>query len=162
MRKDIDKITYCVATEEDFEQLARMRWDFRAADDDEVPMMDQTEFIKSCTAYLKQSGETGSWTYWIARDRDEIVSHIFIHTIHSVPKPGSLTNLWGYVTNVYTKPAYRNNGIGSELMGHVKHWSQQQGLRLLIVSPSEVSIPFYTRAGFRQETEWMELEFENA
>jgi GNAT superfamily N-acetyltransferase len=151
---------YCIATEHDVEQLARMRWDFRT-EDDEAPVMDQAEFIESCVAYLKQSLETDSWTYWIAKDRDEIVSHIFVYIIQAVPKPSSFTNCWGYMTNVYTKPAYRNKGIGSELMRHVKHWVKEQGLRLLIVSPSEASVPFYARAGFRSETEWMELEFED-
>ena len=44
----------------------------------------------------------------------------------------------------------RNKGIGSELMRHVKQWAQEHNLQLLIVSPSDASIPFYERAGFKQ------------
>ena len=60
------------------------------------------------------------------------------------------------MTNVYTKPAYRNQGIGTTLMQQTLAWAKSQDMALLIVSPSERSIPFYRRAGFKDESEFMQ------
>jgi GNAT superfamily N-acetyltransferase len=77
-----------------------------------------------------------------------IISHIYVVKVKKVPKPGKLNGSWGYVTAVYTVPEHQNKGIGSMLMDAVKEWSRQQELELLIVWPSERSVPFYDRAGF--------------
>jgi GNAT superfamily N-acetyltransferase len=98
----------------------------------------------------------GAWTYWIAATEGQIVSHIFVCRIDKVPKPNRLQDADGYVTNVYTRPACRGNGIGSALMQRVKAWAQEQELGALFVWPSAASIPFYERAGFAGQSEVME------
>ena len=134
-----------------------MRWDFRTAPGEPAPVVSKQEFLRACEAFLEQGLERGVWIYWIAVHEDQIVSHIFVHLVRSVPKPFQLVSRYGYVTNVYTKPAYRNQGIGSELMRRVKRWADQERVPSLLVSPSERSVPFYRRAGFTFETEFMEL-----
>ena len=74
-----------------------------------------------------------------------------------MPKPNRLHDTFGYVTNVYTRPAYRNQGIGSELMRHVIEWAGGLDMENLLVWPSERSIPFYERAGFSADEEAMAL-----
>ncbi len=64
------------------------------------------------------------------------------------------------MTNVYTKPGYRRQGIGSALMQHVQQWARKHKLELLIVWPSEASVPFYERAGFRSHNDVMEYVLE--
>lgn len=98
----------------------------------------------------------GRWTYWVAADDATIVSHIFIQHIPKVPKPNRLDDALGYVTNVYTRPAYRNRGIGTQLMARVLGWAAEQDLESLIVWPSEASVPFYVRAGFQGSTDMLE------
>lgn len=60
---------------------------------------------------------------------------------------------WGYVTNVYVAPAYRNQGLGAKLMRHVQAWARAKALEFLILWPSERAIPFYQRAGFAANDE---------
>jgi GNAT superfamily N-acetyltransferase len=60
------------------------------------------------------------------------------------------------VTNVYTRPAYRGRGIGSELMAHVIEWAKAQDIECLLVGPSDASVHFYERAGFRWNEDLME------
>ena len=55
----------------------------------------------------------------------------------------SLDDALGYVTNVYTRPAYRGRGIGTRLMSHVLQWAREHDLESLIVWPSETSVRFY-------------------
>jgi GNAT superfamily N-acetyltransferase len=73
-----------------------------------------------------------------------------------VPKPNRLDDALGYVTNVYTRPACRGHGIGAYLMTHVLQWAKEHALESLIVWPSETSVGFYERAGFRGSTDMLE------
>lgn len=134
-----------------------MRWDFRTAPDEPAPVVPKAKFLSACEAFLAQGLERRDWVYWIAVEEGCILSHIFVHLFPSVPKPSQLVSRYGYMTNVYTRPPYRNRGIGGELMRHVKQWAQEQQVPFIIVSPSEASVPIYRRAGFTFETEFMEL-----
>ena len=43
-------------------------------------------------------------------------------------------------------------------MTHVLQWAREQDLESLIVWPSETSVGFYERAGFRDTSEMLEYE----
>src|SRR3712207_8062862 len=64
--------------------------------------------------------------------RSEIVSHIFIHKIDMIPRPCKIHDQFGYITNNYTKPDYRNKGIGSELIRSEEHTSELQSRQYLV------------------------------
>lgn len=150
-------MNYRIATHEDLTQLSELRWDFRAEDGDEIPVVGRNEFIKACVSFLKQGLENGYHVYWLAEENMEIVAHIFVHKIDMVPRPCKIHDQFGYITNNYTKPEYRSRDIGSELMRKVLEWAKTEDLELLIVYPSERAVSFYERAGFSLENEVMEL-----
>jgi GNAT superfamily N-acetyltransferase len=149
---------YRTADKDDLIQLAELRWDFRGEDDSERPVVSREAFIEACRAWLERGLESGYLTYWIAEQGGEIVAQIFVHRIDLVPRPCKIQDQFGYITNNYTKPAYRNQGIGSELMKRVKAWAQGADLELLIVYPSAEAVRYYERAGFRAENDVMELK----
>ncbi len=155
----VDDITikYRIATEDDVTALAKMRWDFRLEENPATPKYDQATFVDACSEFLRQGLQNQQWTYWVAEQDGLLVAHIFIQRIAKVPKPNRLADAFGYVTNVYTCPAFRNQGIGSQLMKQVIQWSLVQDLENLVVWPSERSVPYYQRAGFVGNTEAMEL-----
>ena len=150
--------TYRAAAEADLDELAQMRWDFRLEEAPGATRHDQATFLKACVAFLQQGLREGRWTYWVALVDAQIVSHIYVQRVAKVPKPNRLDDALGYVTNVYTRPAYRGRGIGSELMSHVLVWAKAHDLEGLIVWPSEASVGFYERAGFRGSSEMLEYE----
>ncbi len=151
-------IEYRIATEADIDALAEMRWDFRIEEAEGQAVNDKPTFLAACREFLRKGLHNDEWTYWVATSDGEIVSHIFVLSILKVPKPNRLEDADGYVTNVYTRPAYRGHGIGSELMNHVTAWAKEQDLGTLFVWPSERSIAYYERAGFVGHSELMEYE----
>ena len=152
---------YRAANESDVVALAAMRWEFQIEDNDSPPIVNKTEFVEFCSDFLRQGLIQKNWVYWIAELEGEIVSHIFVQRVRGVPRPFWLNNAYGYVSNVYTKPAYRRQGIGTELMQQVLNWARHQEIDVLIVSISEESITFYERAGFTARNEWMECLVKN-
>jgi GNAT superfamily N-acetyltransferase len=156
-----ESMKYRTADEGDVITLAEMRWEFQTEDNDATPVVSKTEFVEFCSDFLRQGLLQKHRVYWIAEFDGEIVSHIFVQRVRGVPRPTWLTNAYGYVSNVYTKPAYRRQGIGTELMQQVLSWAKQQEIDVLIVSISEVSLTFYERAGFTAKNEWMECVIRN-
>lgn len=114
---------------------------------------DKKEFLKECIDFFKQGNEDGTWTHWIVTYGDTIISNISIHHIRKVPKPNRYIDEYGYVTNVYSKPEYRGQGIGSKLMDHVKDWAIKNDFEILIVWPSSKAVKFYEQKGFSNQND---------
>jgi GNAT superfamily N-acetyltransferase len=148
---------YRQATEKDLQQLAELRWDFRTEDDEEIPAVSRDVFLEACVTFMRQGLDRGDQAYWLAVQGEEIIANIFVQMIPMVPRPCKIDDRFGYVTNNYTRPNHRNQGIGSELMKRVTEWATEQDLELLIVWPSDRAVTFYERAGFTPETDIMQL-----
>ena len=153
------KITYRLATKTDLATLTELRWTFRTEEEPAPKDVDKAMFLTACLDFLQQGMETKQWVYWIAEANGEIVSQVFVQRVRKVPKPSHLYDVYGYITNVYTRATFRGQGIGSELMQHVVQWAEAEKLDTLIVWPSEESGRFYQRLGFRADNDVMELEF---
>jgi RimJ/RimL family protein N-acetyltransferase len=148
---------YRLATEKDIPMLSEMRWQHEYEEEDQFDISKE-DFIKECNLFLIDGLKNGTWDYWIAEEKDIIISNIYISRIRKVPKPQKLFAEIGYVTNVHTKAEFRNKGIGTELIKKVKQWALDNKMELLFVWPSERSINFYERQGFSMQNEIMELE----
>jgi GNAT superfamily N-acetyltransferase len=146
------------ATQEDAAELARLRWDFSP---DEVTASRQSfaEFHLGFSDFWQRALESGTWTVWVAESEERLIANIYVQIIHKVPRPGRFGNRYGYVTNVYAEPEVRGRGIGSQLLKSVIQWAREERLEFLIVWPSEESVAYYERAGFRRSPDALELHF---
>ncbi len=150
-------VRYRTATVDDAPRLAELRWDFRLEETPGATVHGRAEFMAACTAFFADGLSQGNWTVWVAEFEGTLVACICLFTIVKIPKPNRLRDTFGYVTNVYTRPAYRNQGIGSGLMARVIEWAREQDLNELYVSPSDRSVPFYERAGFVAPSDMWQL-----
>lgn len=151
-------ITYRLAASGDTVQLANMRWDFRLEENPGPTLNDHETFVGACSKFLHVGLASARWFVWIALDGDSILSHIYIQRIDKMPKPNRINDFYGYVTNVYTRPNYRGQGIGAQLMAEMLQWAREQEFENLIVWPSETSVNWYRRAGFVDDIEMLTLD----
>lgn len=150
-----------LAEEVDMDQLIRMRWDFtNEYREVKCPEDQYHAFYIECKQFLMKALKSNRWFIWIAEVEETIVSHIYLELIDKVPRPGRKTNPFVYMTNVYTLPVYRGQEIGSHMMRKIKEWSEFNEYEFIIVWPSEWSVNFYERNGFRHCAEPMELILE--
>lgn len=148
---------YREATIDDLAGLAELRWALRTEHEEEPPVVGQPEFLQRCVEWLRDRIGGDGWTYWVAEDAGVIVANMFVQRIEKVPRPGRLYDELGYLTNVYTRPEYRDRGIGSALLNRVIEWAREVDLELLVLWPSDRSVRFYERAGFQGENDILEL-----
>ncbi|MCM3757292.1 GNAT family N-acetyltransferase [Sporosarcina aquimarina] len=145
-----------LASTKDVEQLIKMRWDFTVEYDESKKEESYEDFRNECHTFLEETLNSNQWTIWVAEENEKIVSHIYVELIQKVPRPGKPTRPFAYMTNVYTVPEYRNQGIGSIILRSVNTWVKENNFEFVIVWPSEDSINFYKKNGYAHCNEPME------
>lgn len=153
------EIHYRQALPSDAARLAELRWEFRYGSRSGPAQVSPAEFQRIYEEFISQSIASGEWLVWVAEYAGEIIAHIYMHVFRKLPNPYMIEKYLGYISNVYTCPAYRSSGIGAALMRHVKEWVQQQEkMDVLFLWRSEESEAFYLREGFQPNSHIMEFE----
>ena len=149
-----------LAREDDYLQLAEMKWSHCEEDDIDynehnLVGADKQLFISPFIDFLKT---TKQYLIFIADNDGVVVSAMFVYMIPKTPKPNRQANYIAYMTNVYTIKEYRNQSIGSELLAYIKKYLIAQKCELLFAWPSENSISWYLRNGFHPQNEMLESD----
>jgi GNAT superfamily N-acetyltransferase len=139
-----------IAGSEDAPALAALRRAWTA--EQQGPVEDEGFEARFLDWYERESARRLSW---LAEARGEMVGMVNLAVFDRMPQPGREPGSWGYLANAFVLAAYRNQGIGSLLLGALLAHADFSGYVRVVLSPSERSVPFYQRAGFTQGTELM-------
>lgn len=152
-------VTIRIAEKNDVRALAELRWQLCADYANEIFSSEKRLFIETFSSQLEARSHRDI-IHFLAEAEGTIVAVMSVVKVQGLPHPDKLQSngVWGYLTNVYTSPTFRNKGIGSHLLVEVRHWAQKQNLELLVVWPSEKSDSFYKRAGFARERDPLVLK----
>jgi GNAT superfamily N-acetyltransferase len=85
---------------------------------------------------------------WLAEVDGRPVGMMNLAVFDRMPQPGRPAGRWGYLGNAFVLAAYRNQGIGGQLLDAVLSHARGCGFARVVLSPSARSVPFYRRAGF--------------
>lgn len=133
-----------------------MRWDFSIELDhaDE----DREAFTARFGSALRDFLASDRWAIWVAEDAGRLVGTVWVERVDKVPRPYERAEHWGYVTNVYVAPEFRDAGIGRRILDAAINQARASDWQLLLLWPSELSGEFYARAGFQSGTDALVLE----
>jgi len=138
---------YRRADNRDCRQLGALRWALRT---DDAPVSDaaaKARFMKEFSTWMNGTPDD-DLVHWVAERDGELIGVISTRIIHKMPSPEEPDGRFGYVTNSYVLPQYRNAGVGTELLAAVRCWAGDERLELLVVWPSERAYAFYERGGY--------------
>lgn len=97
---------------------------------------------------------------WLAETHGRPVGMVNLSVFERMPRPHMPQSRWAYLANMYVLTAHRNVGTGRRLLdAALDHANEQQYVRI-VLAPSERSVPFYRRAGFRDADELLVLGFD--
>ena len=148
-----------LATLADVAALARLR--FALYEEQEGSIAESPEeYRERFEAFAERALASEDWRAWVARDEDELLAAMWLHTVHRVPVPGKRAGPIGYLTNVYVVPDQRNAGLGAAILDRVTEWCRGERFSAVIVWPTERSRPFYARGGFSRPDEPLVIELE--
>ena len=85
---------------------------------------------------------------WLAEEDGRPVGMMNMAIYERMPRPGRALSRWGYLGNVFVLAAYRDRGIGGQLVSAALNYADENGFARVVLSPTERSVPLYQRAGF--------------
>lgn len=143
------RIRCAVAT--DVGELARLR----ALMDIEDGVVEPAGFGEQFARWFERHSHR--FTIVVAQSGDRLVGTVWLERVERVPRPGEVDPAaLGYVTFAFVESVYRNQGVGTAMLGRLRAAAVEEGCAVLIVWPSERSIPLYRRSGFASPSELLE------
>jgi GNAT superfamily N-acetyltransferase len=137
-----------LATLSDVDDLVEMRLEFKLEDGNAGATAIRPGYESDCRTFLASAISRGDWEVWVAEVEGYIVSHAFVALIDKVANPNTENSRISYLTNVYTRPAHRGQGVGIQLVNRAQQAAREANVELMIVWPSDESVSFYKRQGF--------------
>lgn len=147
---------YRPARVEEIEQLAQLRKQQLIAEGQQPAC----NMDRELHAFFMQGMQDDTLVEWVAEENGTLVATA---AIIFYPFPPSFTNpggIRGYVTNVYTSPAFRGRGIAGDLLHLLIAEAQKRKVSTLMLSASAMGRPVYEKLGFVADESWMKLHLE--
>lgn len=140
-------ITYRAATADDCEALACLRWEMEAErHPDQV--LPRAEYVAAYVAQTRDEIVRGNYRAWLAEADGEPISSALMIWWVMPPTAEQMQRRRGFVTSVYTRPAYRRRGIARRLMETLLEAARAEGVQRLILWASDMGRPLYEDLGF--------------
>lgn len=125
---------------DDVDRLAKLRAEWRGE-----PA--SAEFLATFRDWFLREQSTRWW--WIALEGERTIGMVNLKVFNRMPSPDRPAGRWGYLANLFVAPTRRGNGVGASLVAAAVDRARSEALVRVVLSPSEPSIPLYTRHGFR-------------
>lgn len=143
------------ATPEDAAELARLRYEFRAAI--LAPEEPEEAFLGRCETWMAERlGPESAWRCWVAVVPGAIVGTILLQLLEKVPNPVAEPEWHGYVSNLYVVPSHRGHGVGAALLEATLAECAAANVDAALLWPTPRSRSLYERFGFRVRDDLME------
>lgn len=144
-------ITYRMATVGDIPGLARLRWEMEV--ERKKQQVDLEAYAAAFDASVRGPLAAGTHVSWLAEadggyGEPQPVACVTLIWWDLPPNFENAHRRRGFVSSVYTLPAYRRQGISRRLMQMLIAWAREQGLLRLILWASDMGRPLYSELGF--------------
>lgn len=138
----------------DADRLARLRYEFRTGLADAAEP--ELNFVSRCGPWMAERLANRSWQAWVAECDGAMVGHAWLYIIEKLPNPVAEPEWHGYITNCYVQPAYRDQGIGGELLKAALAECDARRCDAVVLWPTPQSRSLYLRHGFAPQNDLME------
>jgi GNAT superfamily N-acetyltransferase len=139
-------ITYREASADDIEALAMLRFQMEI-ERGNTPV-DPGEYLQAYSTSTQDEVEGRRHRAWLALADDQAVACALLVWWILPPNFDNFLRKRGFVSSVYTRPAYRRQGIARELMKLLIARAREEGVGRLILWSSEMGRPLYEQLGF--------------
>jgi GNAT superfamily N-acetyltransferase len=107
-------------------------------------------FLDAFAAWFER--ESDQRVTWLAEDGGDPVGMLNMLVFTRMPRPRrpeeDRPSQWGYIANVFVDATRRDAGVGRQLLDAATAYAVDHRFARIVLSPSERSVPFYSRAGF--------------
>ena len=97
----------------------------------------------------------GTLITWLACDATIIIGTCGLTFFNATPSPTNVTGKQGYITNMYTHPAYRGRGIGTKLFKLTVDEATAHNCGRLVLYKTKMAEGIYKKFGFEEVSGYM-------
>ncbi len=151
------EITYRLATGADVDAVATMRWRMETERHPDI-QADFAAYLGAARQDIRAEIERGAHIAFLAEADGAVVACAILIWWTMLPSLTELHRKRGYVSSVYTEPAWRRRGVARRLMEQLLARAQEMGVTRLILWPSDMGRPLYLDQGF-EPSRALELNF---
>ena len=116
------------------------------------------ELEKANRRYYQTMLETGGHIACFACQRDKIIGCGGICIYQDMPSPDNPTGQCAYLMNIYTRPRFRQQGVGEKIVNWLIGQSTQLGITKIYLETSDAGRQLYQRIGFSPMPNYMKLK----
>ena len=150
-------LVYKRATLADLDILTETRIEVLRAANRLDASADMTQVERATLAYYRSALADGSHTAYLVFDRDVFVGAGGVSYYAVMPTYHNPTGRKAYIMNMYTRPAYRRQGIARRTLDLLVRDAESRGVRAISLEATEMGRPLYEAYGFVPMTSEMEL-----
>ncbi|HEY7975121.1 MAG TPA: GNAT family N-acetyltransferase [Ktedonobacterales bacterium] len=150
MAQPTGEIVYRMATVDDVDTLAHLRWQMETERHPEhrVTEDDHATYLAAARQDISQEIERGAHVAFLAEAEGAVVACAILMWWAMLPSLTELHRKRGYVSSVYCDPAWRRRGIARHLMEQLVARAREMGVQRLILWASDMGRPLYLDLGF--------------
>lgn len=106
--------------------------------------------------WLRDAIPAQTYRGWMAQsDTGEVAAGGGLIVIPWPPGPMSMDPRCGFIFNVYTNPAHRQQGLARRLMDAIHAWCRAEGIERVVLNASTFGKPLYETMGYVATSEPM-------
>ncbi|MFG1792106.1 GNAT family N-acetyltransferase [Nocardia sp. NPDC049149] len=98
------------------------------------------------------AAESSRRTTFLAEIDGIAVGMVNLALFERMPQPGRPASRWGYLGNAFVLAEHRSQGVGTALLDALTAYAKDLGCVRIVLSPTDLSVPFYQRADFGPAT----------
>ena len=142
-------ITYRKATIDDADMLAQIRVVFLAEAND-VKEQDEKDILHhNNKRFMLESFVDNSFAAWVAESDEEIVATSGISFYRLPPNKSCPSGNVAYISNMFTYPQYRKQGIATKLFALSVDEAKQRGCTKISLNATDMGRSIYEKYGFK-------------
>ncbi|MHA1503445.1 MAG: GNAT family N-acetyltransferase [Candidatus Heimdallarchaeota archaeon] len=150
-----------LATKEDIPNLVELRIEFLNEALNETPDDGLDVYREHLGNYFEKHMSDGTFLAWLAIDEnDNIIATSGLSIIIKPPQLWNVTGEESYIMNMYTKPTWRRQGIGSALLEKLLEESKSRCINRVTLYATPVGRPLYEKYGFEPSSHFMRINLE--
>jgi len=138
-----------LATKDDIPQLAELRIEFIKEVRLEYPKDRIDEYREVMINYFEKEMSSGNFVAWLAIANNEIIATSGLITIQRVPQLWNISGKEAYIMSMYTKPEWRNKGIGTAILKKLLEEVKNRDIIAAKLYATPMGKPLYEKQGFK-------------
>ncbi len=141
---------------EDIDRLVELRVALQSENAGDGIEVDWTAVGEACRRYFAETLPAEVFVVFVAEAEGRIVATSGLSFVSRPPGSSSFLQSEGYLTNVYTIPAWRGRGAATAVLNATIGYAQHKGARLVYLHTSDVGRSVYEKLGFAEYPRYME------